>query len=170
MAAFAELDWRRFDVYALLALRGVATVEQVMSHRCEDWLRGRDYRVVTLDFAGGIGPALVHLGKTLRWREQFGYDLAPGSRSLDALRDGFDFGIADGGGVVLVLRGFAVGWDEDSAWCRGLLGIVTETSLRELALGRRLFGVIVLSDAGSPLVGQALEGHVIPSAYGGHFG
>jgi hypothetical protein len=169
MPAFAELDWRRFDVYALLALRGVATVEQVMSHRCEDWLRAQDYRVVTLDFAGGIGPGLVTVGAMLQWREQFGYDLSPTSRSLDALRDGFDFRIADGGGVALVLRGFASAWREDAAWCRGLLDIVTETSLRELALGRRFFAVLVLADAASPLVGERLEGHVIPSAYGGRF-
>lgn len=140
-----------------------------MSHRCEDWLRERAYRTVTLDFAGGIGPVLVQLGALLRWQERFGYELAPASRHLDALRDGFDFGLGEGAGLALLLRGFASAWSEDAAWCRGLLDIVSETSLRELALGRRFLAVIVLADAASPLVGRPLEGHVIPSPYGGRF-
>ena len=168
-AAFEILDWRRFDVFALLALRGVATVEQVMAPACEDGLRRRGYPLVALDFAAGIGPAVAELGRMLKWRERFGYDLAPASRNLDALRDGFDFDVADGGGCVLLLRSFAQAWREDEAWCRGLLGIVSERSLQELALGRRFFAVLVLADAAAPLVGQALEGHVIPSPWSGPF-
>ena len=169
MAAFTSLDWRRFDVFALVALRGVATVEQVLAHACEGGLRHRDYRVLSLDFARGIGPALAQLGPMLQWREQFGYDLNPASRSLDALRDGFDFGIVDGGGQVLMLRSLERAWREDEAWSRGLLAIISERSLQELALGRRFFAAIVLADGASPLVGQPLEGHVIPSPWSGHF-
>jgi hypothetical protein len=168
-AAFDSLDWRRFDVFALLALRGVATVEQVLSHACEDGLRDRGYRLVALDFTMGIGPALAQLGAMLNWRERFGYDLSPASRNLDALRDGFDLRVGDEGGVALMLRSFARAWREDEAWCRGLLGLVSERSLRELALGRRFLAVIVLADEAAPLVGQALEGHVIPSPWSGPF-
>ncbi len=115
------------------------------------------------------GAALDASPETLQWRERFGYELSATSRNLDALRDGFDFRVPDAGGVTLVLRGFAAAWREDAAWCRGLLDIVSETSLRELALGRRFFATLVLADAASPLVGKALEGRVIPSPYGGHF-
>ena len=164
------MDWRRFDVFALLALRGVATVEQVMWHACEDGLRRQDYRILALDFSSGIAPALAQLGQALKWCERFGYDLNPASRSLDVLRDGFDFGVADGGGLALVLRSFALAWREDAAWTRGLLAIISEHSLQELALGRRVFAVIVLADAASTLVGQPLEGHVIASPWSGQFG
>jgi hypothetical protein len=105
----------------------------------------------------------------LDWREQFGYELAPQSRNLNALRDGFDFGIAPGGGVVLVLRSFPAAWREDANWSRGFLEIATEHSLRELALGQRFFTVVVVPDVKDALIGQPLEGLRIPEPFAGNF-
>jgi hypothetical protein len=61
MPAFASLDWRRFDVQALIVWRGVATIEQVMAARCEEWLRLAGYQLVTLDFSRGIGAVVGQL-------------------------------------------------------------------------------------------------------------
>ena len=85
MAAFAELDWTRFDVWAVVAMEGVAVVESAHREACLDWLRQHDYAVTTIDFAQGVGPAVVALGEKFRWEEQFGYRLTPDNPNLDAL-------------------------------------------------------------------------------------
>ena len=152
MPAFASLDWERFDVFATIVGRGVAAVDPVSANRCEDWLRRHGYRVVALDFSQGIGRVVAQLGELLDWRRRFGYELMPESRHLMALHDGFDFGIAESGGVALVLHGFGRAQQEDEAWCRGLLGIVSEHSLRQLALGKRLLAVVVVTGEDDPVL------------------
>ncbi len=170
MAAFATLDWTRFDVWAVVVGRGIATIEPPTAPHCADWLAREGYRVVRLDFSHGIGSAVVHLGELFHWRDQFGYDLTPQSRSLDALRDGFGFeAVASGMGVALLLQSFHLAWAEDGRWGRGFLEIAAEHSLRKLAVGRRFLTVIVVPDESSPLIGQELEGHAIPAAYPGAF-
>ena len=91
MAAFDELDWTRFDVWAAVALEGVVVVENSHRDACRRWLLQNDYTLSSIDFARGIGPAIVSLDELFRWEEQFGYRLTPEKRNLDALRDGFEF-------------------------------------------------------------------------------
>ena len=165
MPAFTELDWRRFDVWAIVAGRGLATIAQVSLPACEAWLQREGYRAVSLDFSDGIGDVVVGLGEMLDWRGQFGYDLDRSSRNLNALRDGFHFDAGQDSGVVLLLRSFANAWQDDALWSCGLLEIASEHSLRALALGKRFFVVVVLPDPSSMLVGQPLEGNSIPGVF-----
>lgn len=161
MAAFAELDWTRFDVWATVALEGVAVVEPAHHLACLAWLRQHNYAVTSIDFAMGIGPAVAALGETLRWGEQFGYRLAPDSRNLDALRDGFEFDLKPGTGHVLELLNAEVAQHEDPKWLSGLLAIAHEYSRRQLAIGSRFFATLVL-DRGSPLIGARYETLSVP--------
>lgn len=64
MAAFAELAWTRFDVWATVAMRGVAVVQCEHREACLAWLRQHDYSVTSIDFALGVGPAVVALGES----------------------------------------------------------------------------------------------------------
>src|SRR5438876_794399 len=98
MAAFTELDWARFDVWAAVAMEGVAVVKPAHREACLAWLRQTNYAVTSIDFAHGVSPAAVSLGEKFRWDQQFGYRLAPESRNLAALRDGFDFDLKPGEG------------------------------------------------------------------------
>jgi hypothetical protein len=139
MAAFAELDWTRFDVWAAVALEGVAVVQPVHRDACLAWLRQHDYAITSIDFAQGVSPAVVALGETFRWQEQFGYILSPDSRNLDALRDGFDFDLRPGQSHVLELLSAEVAHRENREWLSGLLAIAHEYSRWQLALGARFF-------------------------------
>jgi hypothetical protein len=161
MAAFAELDWTRFDVWAVVAMEGVAVVESKHREACLAWLRQHDYAVSSIDFALGASPAVVAMGKMFRWEEQFGYPLTPESRNLDALRDGFEFDLKSGQGHVLELLNAEVAHREDPRWLCGLLAIAHEHSLRQLALGSRFFATLVL-DRGSPLIGAPYETLSLP--------
>ena len=58
MAAFAELDWARFDVWAAVAMEGVAVVKSEHREVCLVWLRQHDYAVTSIDFALGVSPAV----------------------------------------------------------------------------------------------------------------
>ena len=88
MAAFDELDWTRFDVWAVVAMEGAAVVETAHRDACHTWLRQHDYAITSIDFAQGIGPAVVALGEQFCWEDQFGYRLTPEKRNLNVLRDG----------------------------------------------------------------------------------
>jgi hypothetical protein len=81
MAAFAALDWTRFDVWAAVAMEGVAVVNSAHREACLTWLREHDYFVTSIDFALGVSPVVITLGGKFRWEEQFGYRLTPGSRT-----------------------------------------------------------------------------------------
>lgn len=135
MAAFAQLDWTRFDVWAAVAMEGVAVVETAQRDACLTWLRRHDYALTSIDFAQGVGPAVIALGERLRWEDQFGYKLTPEKRNLDALRDGFEFDLQPGQGHVLELLNAEVAHREDPKWFTGLLAIAHEHSRRKLALG-----------------------------------
>jgi len=161
MAAFDQLDWTRFDVWALVALEGVAVVETLHRDACHTFLRQHKYALTSIDFAQGIGPAVVALGEQLRWEEQFGYRLTHEKSNLDALRDGFEFGLKPGEGHVLELLNAEIAHREDPRWLAVLLAIAHEHSRWQLALGARFFATLVL-DRGSPLIGTAYETLSVP--------
>lgn len=161
MAAFAELDWTRFDVWAIVSNEGVTVVDLAQRQACLAWLRRYNYAITSLDFEAGVGPAVALLGKELRWEEQFGYELTPTNRNLDALRDGFDFDLQPGHGRVLELLNGDVAYREDPRWLLGLLAIAHEHSLHQLALGARFFAVLVLRHD-SPLIGASYERSSVP--------
>jgi hypothetical protein len=156
MGAFAELDWSRFDVWAIVAMEGVAVVELAQRQACLAWLRKHDFAVTSIDFELGVSPAVVALGEELRWEEQFGYSLAPTSRNLDALRDGFTCDLKPGQGHVLELLNADAAHREDPRWLSDLLAIAHEHSRWQLAFGARFFAMLAL-DSGSPLIGAPYE-------------
>jgi hypothetical protein len=104
------------------------------AHReaCLAWLRRHDYAVTSIDFALGVSPAVVALGEKFRREEQFGYRLAPESRNLNALRDGFEFDLKPGQGHVLEVLNAEVANRENPQWLSGLLAIAHEHSRRQL--------------------------------------
>src|SRR5690349_10277414 len=146
MAAFAELDWSRFDVLAVVALGGVATIDDRRRGQCLGWLRRNGYEVESLDCSRGLAHAIPELGTLLDWEEKFGYRLGADNRNLDALRDGFEFKVPEPGGKVLELVRADVAWQEDARWLLGLLSIAREATRRQLALGRRFFSLLVLPE------------------------
>jgi len=164
MAAFDELDWRRFDVWAVVALEGVVVVEPVRRDGCLSWLGRHGYTVTSIDFAQGVGPVVVALGEQFRWEKQFGYRLGPDSRNLNALRDGFEFNLMPGQGHVLELLNADVAHREDPSWLCGLLSIAHEYSRQQLALGARFFAALFL-DCGSPLIGVSYETLSVPGPF-----
>lgn len=161
MPAFTQLDWTRFDVWAIVAMEGVAAITSVHRDACMSWLRKHDYSLTSVDFAQGIGPAVVKLGERLSWQDRFGYCLSSESRNLNALRDGFDFDLKSGTGHVLELLHADVAQHEDARWLSGLLAIAHEQSRWQLALGARFFVVLVL-EPGSPLIGAVYESLSVP--------
>jgi len=164
MAAFDQLDWTRFDVWAAVAMEGVAVVEIAQRQACHAWLRQYNYTINSIDFAEGIGPAVVALGEQFRWEEQFGYELAADSRNLDALRDGFEFDLKPGQGHVFELLNADVAHREDPRWLRGLLAIAHEHSRWQLALGVRFFAMLIL-ERSSPLIGASYETLSVPGPF-----
>ena len=164
MAAFAELDWTRLDVWAVVAMEGVAVVDATRRDDCLAWLRLHDYGVDSVDFGQGIGPAVIALGEMFQWHEQFGYAIKPESRNLDALRDGFEFDLRRGSGRVLELLNADVAYREDPRWLRGVLSIAHEYSHGQLGLGLRFFATLFL-DAESPLIGMSYGSLSVPGAF-----
>jgi len=164
MSAFEHIDYTRFDVWAAVIMEGVAVVETADRTSCHTWLREHGYTMTSIDFAQGVGPAVVALGELLHWEEQFGYRLTADRRNLDALRDGFEFDLKPGQGHVLELLNGEVGHQEDPRWFAGLLSITHEHFLCQLALGVRFFGMLVL-ERGSPLIGVGYETLTVPSPF-----
>lgn len=166
---FLEIDYTRFDYWAIVTCRGVVTVEAAASERCREWLLSNQYEVTTFDFRSGISPVVASLGEMLRWEEQFGYSLSPESRHLDALRDGyFDYPVADEGGAVTIFEGFEQAWKEDEGWARGLLCIGSEYSLIQLSVGKRYFVIVEVGDRESSLIGKEFDENVIRYPYSPH--
>jgi len=157
MAVFEDLDWRRLDTFALLAARGVCSIESSLATAAAAWLVQNAFAMERLDFSSGIGPVVERLGRLLNWEQEFGYRLEPTSRNLAALHDGFDFEVPPSGGLVLEVVCLERALEEDASWTRGFLSIVSEHSLRALAQGRRLFALIQVRDHESPLVGLPFE-------------
>jgi hypothetical protein len=54
-----------------------------------------------------------------------------------------------------------VAWQEDARWLLGLLAIAQEATRRQLALGKRFFTLLVLSE-NSPLIGQTIDTTTVP--------
>lgn len=161
MAAFTELDWTRIDVLAVVAFGGIATIDERRRNKCHDWLRRNGYEIESLDCGPGLVQAIPELGRLLRWRQQFGYDLGPENRNLDALRDGFEFTVPEDGGKVFEIVRADIAWREDPRWLLGLLAIAQEASRRELALGKRFFTLLVVPED-SPLIGQPINMSAVP--------
>src|SRR5262245_61135696 len=161
MAAFDELDWQRIDVWAIAEDDGLATIFEQSRPFYSDWLERNGYEIDSLDFRPGLGKAIPELGRMLRWEDQFGYSLEADSRNLDALRDGFEFEIPEGGGRVLEILGADLAWQEDSRWTLGMRSIAQEQTRWQLALGRRFFTLLVLPE-GSPLIGVEIDKTTVP--------
>ncbi len=164
MAAFADLDWRRIDVWAIVACRGLATIEERRHASCREWLLRNGYEIDSFDCHPGLAAAIPELGRLLRWEQQFGYSLGPDSRNLNALRDGFDFDIPEGQGRVFEILRPDLAWQEDSPWLCGLLSIAEEQSRRQLALGRRFFALLVVGEQ-SPLIGSVIDRVTVPPVF-----
>jgi hypothetical protein len=161
VAAFADLDWRRIDVRAIVSFGGIATIDEPRSAACRAWLQRHEYRIETLDCRPGLDAAIPVLGRLFRWEEQFGYALTGSTRNLDALRDGFEFEIPENGGCVFELLGADRAFEEDSGWLLGLLAIAQEHSRAQLALGRRFFALLVIVE-NSPLIGAVIDKATVP--------
>jgi hypothetical protein len=101
--------------------------------------------------------SVAELGQRLGWESEFGYELEGSSRNLDALRDGFDFEIDADIGLVLELVAFDAAHSEDARWARGFLSIIAEHSLRQLALGRRFFAILLVEDDQAEIIGTTYD-------------
>ena len=154
MAAFTEINWSDPDIWGVIVGRGIATVEPGTVPRFEAWLEANGYSFFEFDFGGGISPVVLELGHYFRWLDQFGYSLDSESRNLAALRDGFEIQSPN---LVFKLSHFERAWLEDKAWARGFLSIISEHSLRQLALGKRFFAMLPVTDSESALVGETIE-------------
>jgi hypothetical protein len=164
LAAFSELDWRRIDVWAIVGFGGLAVLNEGHRLPCHTWLERNSYDIDTLDCRQGISEAVSQLGHMLKWKTQFGYALAPHSRNLDALRDGFDFDVSENRGRVFEILGAELAWQEDTRWLIGLLSIAQERSRWHLALGKRFFALLVLPEH-SQLIGKIIDVTTIPSPF-----
>lgn len=161
MAAFAELDWRRVDVTAIVTYSGLATIDERRHPAYRDWLIREGYEISSLDCRPGLAVAVPELGRMLGWELQFGYALGSESRNLDALRDGFEFSIGEGKGRVLELIRPDLAWSEDPVWLRGLLAIIQEHCRQQLAIGGRFFSLLVVPEQ-SAFIGTLLEPERVP--------
>lgn len=162
MPAFNEPDWTSFDYWAVVANHGITTVELDQREACLASLRLHGYRIESIDFRKGVGPAYATMNTLFQWEENFGYELRwhEGS-SLDALDDGFEFDVRPGGGTVLEIRGADEAFREDSRFFRVFLSIAQNQSLRHLALGARFFTILFL-DPRSSLVGVEYQSPSVP--------
>ena len=164
MAAFTKLNWGDLDVFAILVGNGIATLEPTFAKRSLAWVSARGYQIVPIDFGAGIGPVVSAFGQYFNWEHQFGYALESSDRNLARLRDGFWYEVP-AAGLVLELRDLENAFTEDQEWSKGFLGIVSEHSQRQLALGHRFFALAHVSNENSPVVGCALDEKVVPYPY-----
>jgi hypothetical protein len=164
MPAFTEIDFRRFDVWAILTDGGVTVIDPAQRDASREWLASRGYAITTVDFGGGVAAGAAALGQLFHWEEQFGYRYGGDRLSLDALRDGFGFGLDPDRGNVLECVGVDAAYRDDPAWTLGLLAIAHEHCVNQLAIGRRFFIVLVL-DSEAPIVGQPYETKRVPRSY-----
>jgi len=159
MTSFTTLNWDAPDVWGIVVGRGVSTVETGSLGAYEDWLTSNGYSVLEFCFAGGISPVVAQLGVYFRWQQQFGYELEADSRNLAALRDGFEIETSN---LVFKLSSYESAIQEDEKWAQGFLSIVSEHSLRQLAVGGRFFAILPVHNAETPLVGAFIEDLCIP--------
>jgi len=164
LSAFADLEWRRIDVTAIVTHGGLATIDERRHQACREWLRRQGYEIDTFDCRPGLAVAIPELGRLLRWEQQFGYSLDPNTCNLDALRDGFEFVIPEGGGRVLEIIRPDLAWKEDRRWLCGLLTIAQEQCRQQLALGRRFFVLLVVPEDSS-FIGATVEEVTVPGIF-----
>jgi hypothetical protein len=171
MAAFSELNWLRFDVWAIAGAGGIATVDINHQPACHAWLLRNEYVMDSINFGNGIGQAMVAFNTLFHWEEQFGYELHSESRNLDALRDGFNFDLKPGQGHVLELLNAEVAYRENKKWFCGFLAISREYSHHQLALGSKFFVILVLKHD-SKLIGRQYDSESIQRPFwtGGNAG
>jgi hypothetical protein len=146
MAAFTEINWQRFDHYAIVENQGLATIEEGRQTAYREWLEARGYQIHSVDCSGGYATAAPEFGRLFRWEEQFGYALTAERCNLDALNDGFDFDVGTDGGVVLELVRPDRKWKSKNhrEWLLGVFSIASRHSRFQLALGRRFFTVLIV--------------------------
>lgn len=167
--AFHEIDYSQFDAWAIVSCAGLVSIRASDHPSAVAWLGGRGYVIDEFDFGNGIGLVVEALGTALLWEQQFGYALTSERRNLDALRDGFEWQTpSPPAGRVLVLHALDVAWNEDRAWLCGFLAIAREHARKQLALGRRYFTILPLSQQ-SPLAGAVIDTIAIGSPYAGRW-
>jgi hypothetical protein len=153
--AFTELDWSRFDVWAVVQCEGIVAIYDDSQREAVKWLAAQNYDVSTIDFSRGVSEAVSQLGNLLDWEGKFG-PFNPSSRNLDALNDGFDFDLNPGQGHVLELKQAHLAYDEDPRWTLGLLSITRHYSRCQLALGVR-FITLVGVNSNSNIIGATVD-------------
>ena len=158
MATFENPDWRRIDFAAIVA-GGVSSIREADVQAVTEWLSREGYEVVRLDCGSGLRDLTAEISALFSWTEQFGYTFS--GRSLDALRDGFDFPVRNTGGTTLLLSGLDRLWGEDKVWAQGLLSIAAEHSRFHAALGSRFFTIVVCSPE-SFLIGKDFDTLAVP--------
>jgi hypothetical protein len=167
-AAFSEIDWHRFDFRTLAGGRGLAVVDTAHAPAYRAWLKRNDYAVESLDFGGGVGPAVEELGRLLNWEEQFGYVLTRDNYNLNAIVDGFREGFEltprPESGLVFELLNAEVAYAERPLFLTHLLSIASGHAIRRLALGGRFFTTLILGP-NSPLIGHVYDSHAIPGRF-----
>jgi hypothetical protein len=166
MAAFKDLSSHGIDGSAIVTGRGLATIEEERRAACKAWLARNGYTVDTMDCTQPVNRVVADLCRLFRWEEQFGYTPEPGWRNLDALNDGFEFEIPEGGGHVLELYRADLTWEQEPRWMLGLLDIAQHYSLCQLAVGRRFFVLLVVApDSG--MIGERITEVRVPGVFRG---
>ena len=162
MAIFSKLDWRRFDTHTIVEHRGIGCVESSQQKSCRAWLEKNKYKITTIDFQDGIENGLRGLENLLGWPENWA--LSPESQNLDALRDDFAILLKSEHDLVIEILNAEYGYKQSQHFFCGLLGILAEYSLKQLALGRRFFCYLVV-EKNSKLVGVKYQDLSIPGPF-----
>ncbi len=153
MSAFEELDYRRFDTWAIVSCHGLAVIELAQRDVCREWLVHHGYKVDELDLGEGPERTAEKIDRIFSWEENFGY--RPEVPPYAALHDGFGQYCLDlNEPTVLEPVGADVAWNHDAKWLRLMLELAMSNCIDQLARGRRFFTLIALSHE-SPLLGQA---------------
>lgn len=159
-----DIDYTRLDVRAMLEMRGIATVDALRAAACQRWLAERGYDLTPVDFGRSFQEVLAELGSIFDWESQFGYSLGDGDGNLNALADGFSFGVSQERGRVLVVNDPDTMASQEPSWFNGFLEIASAHSLFHLACGSRFFVLLVLSPFSS-LPGRSYGECKIPGAF-----
>jgi hypothetical protein len=153
--AFAQLEWNRLDVQAIVGHRGVATILQHDRDRAKNWLTTHGYAVLEFDFADGIAAMVTQFGQALQWQKQFGYELSGEVANLDAIADGFS-ALPGAGALVMMFDNVDSMYSAHSEWVLGFAAIIADASLAQLAVGARFFSLWSIPSGHSTFVGQVI--------------
>ena len=99
MAAFTEINWQRFDHYAIVENQGLATIEESRRTACREWLEAHGYQIHSIDCSGGYTTAAPEFGRAEARRQkiQSGSEIAPRE---DRAKDQVCLRLAMGGGGI----------------------------------------------------------------------